>query len=148
MNHARLYQNELTRLGYGNPVWEPNPDRYDRVRIGDVGYFENDQFMPLFNILPLEDSNRIPFPQPNFEVLDIPDNYPTSHRRNPLQAGVHGLESSLTFSAAVGVDRQVYMVIKIARYTGFIVSQCWVRTPRRVFYIVHQKKRCSTHSTI
>ena len=109
MNHVRLYRNELTQLGHGNPVWEPNPDvLYDRIRIGDVGYFQNDQFIPLFNILPPNDLNRncrLPFPQPNFEALDIPDNYPTTQSRNPLQAGVYALESSLTFSASVGVDR-------------------------------------------
>lgn len=109
MNHIHLYRNELTHLGYGNPVWEPNPDTlYDRIRIGDVGYFQNDQFMPLFNILSPDNSNRscrLPFPQPNFQALDLPDNYPTTHRRNPLQAGVYALESSLNFSASVGVNR-------------------------------------------
>ena len=114
MNHSSLYQNELTHLGYGKPVWEPNPDiLYDCIRIGDVGYFHNDQFLPLFNILPpasggddLDRNHRgLPFPQPNFQPLDIPDNLPTAHRRNPLQAGVYALESSLTFSLSVGVDR-------------------------------------------
>ena len=109
MNHVRLYQNELTHLGYGNPVWEPNPGTlYDCVRIGDVGYFQNDQFMPLFNVLPPDDSNRnrrLPFPQPDFPSLRLPANYPSTQDRNPLEAGVHALESSLTFSASVGVDR-------------------------------------------
>lgn len=110
MNHSCLYRNELTHLGYGNPIWEPNPGTlYDCVRIGDVGYFQNDQFMPLFNILaPSDDSTRnrrLPFPQPNFPALYLPANYPTTQGRNPLQAGVYALESSLTFSASVGLDR-------------------------------------------
>lgn len=110
MNHAHLYRNELTPLGYGNPIWEPNPGSlYDRVRIGDVGYFQNGQFIPLFNILASSaDSKRnrpLPFPQPNFTALNLPVNHPTTQDSNPLQAGVHGLESSLTFSASVGLDR-------------------------------------------
>ena len=109
MNHSHLYRNELAHLGYGNPIWEPNPGTlYDCVRSGDVGYFQNDQFIPLFNILAPSDSNRnrrLPFPQPNFPVLYLPENYPTTQDRNPLQAGVYALESSLTFSASVGLDR-------------------------------------------
>ena len=120
MNHSKLYQNELTHLGYGKPVWEPNPDtQYDCIRIGDVGYFENDQFIPLFNILPptSDDLNRgIQFSQPNFQPLVIPDNLPTVQRTNPLEAGVYGLESSLTFSASVGVDRWAwgFTIVRIA----------------------------------
>jgi hypothetical protein len=109
MNHVRLYRNELTHLGYGNPVWEPNPGTlHDCVRIGDVGYFQNDQFMPLFNILPPDDSNRtrrLPFPQPTFRALRLPANYPTTQDRNLLEAGVYALETSLTVEASVGVDR-------------------------------------------
>ena len=112
MNHVRLYRNELTHLGYGNPVWEPNPGTlYNCICIGDVGYFQNDQFMPLFNVLPsddLDDSNRncrLPFPQPDFPSLYLPANYPATQNRNPLEAGVHALESSLTFLASVGVNR-------------------------------------------
>ena len=115
MNHVRLYRNELIHLGYGNPVWEPNPGTlYDCVRIGDVGYFQNDQFMPLFNILPPDDSNRtrrLPFPQPYFPALYLPESYPNIQDRNPLEAGVYALESSLTFSASVGVNRWGFGII-------------------------------------
>jgi hypothetical protein len=110
-SHPDLYRNELTCLGYGNPIWEPNPDTlYDCVRIGDVGYFQNDQFLPLFNILAPSDGSDpncpLPFPQPpNFPVLHLPATHPTTQNRNPLQAGVYALESSLTFSASVGLDR-------------------------------------------
>ena len=111
MNHSYLYQNELTRLKYGTPIWEPNPDNYDCVRIGDVGYFQNDQFIPLFNILaPSDDSNRnrrLPFSQPNFPALNLQvrANYPTTQHRHPLQVGVHALESSLTVSVSGELNR-------------------------------------------
>ena len=162
MNHSSLYRNELTHLGYGNPVWEPNPDTlYDCIRIGDVGYFQNDQFIPLFNILPLasDDLNgnyRLPFPQPNFQPLVIPDNLPIVQRTTPLQAGVYALESSLTFSASVGVDRWAwgFGIITHSQSWGlqafhlFITSQCWIGTPWGIFSIFHQRERSSTHSSI
>lgn len=113
MSHSYLYRNELAHLGHGNTVWEPNPDiLYVSVRSHldsswHFGYFQNDLFIPLFNILPPDDlsrNRRLPFPQPNFQPLDNPDNFPTTHCRNPLQAGIYALESSLTFSASGGVD--------------------------------------------
>lgn len=155
MNHARLYRDELTHLRYGNPVWEPNPDiLYDRIRIGDVGYFQSDQFIPLFSILAPDVSNRncrLPFPQPNFPALDLPYNYPVTHQRNPLQAGVYALESSLTFSASVDVNRWAFVIIKsrgTQDFHSFITSQCWIDTPWRIFFIFHQRERSSTHFTI
>ena len=64
----------------------------------------------LFNILaPSDDSNlnrRLPFPQPtNFPALYLPETHPTTQIRHPLQAGIYALESSLTFSASVGLNR-------------------------------------------
>jgi hypothetical protein len=102
-SHPDLYRNELTRLGYGNPIWEPNPDPlYDRVRIGDVGYFQNDQFLPLFNILATSNENPsrpLLGQSTNFPVLNLPA---ITQIRNPLQARVHAHASSLTFSASAG----------------------------------------------
>ena len=93
----------------GSLTQTPCTSVYDRIwiQVGGVGYFQNDLFIPLFNILPPDDlsrNRRLPFPQPNFQPLDIPDNFPTTHCRNPLQAGIYALESSLTFSASGGVD--------------------------------------------
>jgi len=119
MDHVRLYRNELTQLGYGNPVWEPNPDTlYDCIRIGDVGYFQNKKFVLLFNILPQPDDStqtrHLPFPQPTFPPLSLPDGFPTTHNTNPLEAGVYGLESSLTFSVSVAVVGLAFGNIRIA----------------------------------
>ncbi|KAF8816224.1 hypothetical protein BYT27DRAFT_7077737 [Phlegmacium glaucopus] len=106
LDHESLYLTELIYLGNGCPVWEPNPDTlYDCVRIGDVGYFQNGTFVPLFNILLPPNSNQdrgLPFPPPNFPPLRLPSN--STYRRNPLRAGVHALETSLTFSISGGVD--------------------------------------------
>lgn len=109
---SRLYQNEITRLGHGHPVWEPNPGTlYDRVRIGDVGYFDMGQFIPIFNILPPDDEqhNRgLPFPQHNFPLLYLPSGLPHSRNRTPLEAGVHSLESNSTHFATIGINRWVF----------------------------------------
>ncbi|KIM42735.1 hypothetical protein M413DRAFT_26736 [Hebeloma cylindrosporum] len=97
---TRLYQNELTLLGYGTPVWEPS-----LVCIGDVGCFERGKFLPLFNILPNHSSPSriIPFPQPDFPLLYVlPSDRPTTDTSTPLRAGTHALRSS---STAEGVNR-------------------------------------------
>ena len=107
MNNSHLYRKELTLLCHGNPIWKPSPGTlYDCVRIGDVGYCKNDQFMPLFNILaPSRQNRRLPFPhlEPNFPELYllVNDSDPTTQDRHPLEAGVYALESSLTFSFGI-----------------------------------------------
>jgi hypothetical protein len=111
-NHESHYVTELMYLGNGRPVWEPNPDAlYDCVMIGDVGYFKNGKFVPLFNVLPTDNSTRrrraLPFPQPDFPPLHLGGN-PTTDRRNPLAAGVHALEKNLTFSISGGVVRLAF----------------------------------------
>ena len=62
--------------------------------------------MPIFNILPPDDSNpnrHLPFvPQPDFPPLRLIGT-PT-HRTNPL-AGVYALERGLTFSISGGIER-------------------------------------------
>ena len=112
MIDSELYQNELTVLGHGLPIWEPNPD-CDCVRIGDVGYLLYDQFITVFNILSQNDySNQdrgIEFPQPtanDFPSLHLPATSRTTQQgRNPLHAGVYARESSLTFSAEARFNR-------------------------------------------
>jgi hypothetical protein len=109
MDHAHLYRTELASLGYGRPVWEPDPGTlYDCIQIGDVGYFQNERFLPLFNILPPNDSNRnrrLPFPQPDFPALELPDNCPATHNTTPLKADLHAVDSNLVFSVSGGISR-------------------------------------------
>ena len=46
-----VYRDELQPLGFGLPVYEPNPPGHDRVRIGDIGFInENGSFERIFNI--------------------------------------------------------------------------------------------------
>ena len=111
MDHAHLYRSELASLCYGRPVWEPDPGTlYDCIQIGDVGYFQNEKFLPLFNILPPNDSNRnrrLPLnPQPDFPALQLPDNFPATHNTTPLNVALHAVDSSLDFSA--GISRWVF----------------------------------------
>ena len=46
-----LYARQLFPLGYGHPLWHPEPDGGREVMLGDVGWFENGAFYPLFNSL-------------------------------------------------------------------------------------------------
>lgn len=53
---ARVYAEELYRLGYGHPLWSPEPtnglDRCVReIHLGDVGFIDEDGgFKRLFNV--------------------------------------------------------------------------------------------------
>lgn len=45
-----IYAEKLSPLGYGHPLWIPEPSReYGEVRIGDVGFFLDGRFRFLFN---------------------------------------------------------------------------------------------------
>ena len=56
---CRVYQRQLRLLGYGLPLYEPNPGTlYDHVRFGDVGITTpNGGFLRLFNCLPQVNPN-------------------------------------------------------------------------------------------
>jgi hypothetical protein len=149
IDHESLYQTELIYLRNGRPVWEPNPDTlYDCVRIGDVGYFQNGKFVPIFNILPPDDSNpnrRLPFPQPDFPPLRLIGN-PT-HRTNPL-AGIYALESRLTFSISGGIERLAFRGILESGKSSPLLSQRWIGTPRRNFSVIYRREGSGAHFTI
>ncbi|KAI0750127.1 hypothetical protein C8Q80DRAFT_1269887 [Daedaleopsis nitida] len=53
MAHAwDLYAKGLMPLGYGYPLWGPEPDpTYGEVRLGDVGYIQDGHFCFLFNAM-------------------------------------------------------------------------------------------------
>ncbi|KIP08102.1 hypothetical protein PHLGIDRAFT_127238 [Phlebiopsis gigantea 11061_1 CR5-6] len=46
--HA-LYARQLAKLGYGLPLWHPEPSATGDVEIGDVGYVDNGRFVRMFN---------------------------------------------------------------------------------------------------
>ena len=45
-----IYAEQLSPVGYGYPLWIPEPDHNGReVLVGDVGWLHEGQFRPLFN---------------------------------------------------------------------------------------------------
>ena len=45
-----IYAKQLLDLGYGHPLWFPEPDSgYREVLVGDVGWLHDGKFNPLFN---------------------------------------------------------------------------------------------------
>ena len=46
-----IYASELVRLGYGHPLWHPEPTKFGEVVIGDVGFIEEGGFYRLFNAM-------------------------------------------------------------------------------------------------
>src|SRR6266567_1347860 len=69
-----LYREELTSLGHGLALWNPEPPKgsYDNVSIGDVGFIREGTFFRMFNvILPWDDeSNRAPSNPAPLKSLD------------------------------------------------------------------------------
>jgi hypothetical protein len=49
----KVYQDQLTTLSDGLPLWNPNPPKeiYDKVSIGDVGYLHEGSFIRMFNVM-------------------------------------------------------------------------------------------------
>lgn len=50
VDHA-IYSQQLTKLGKGYPLWQPEPTKYGEILIGDVGYIQEGAFYRLFNVL-------------------------------------------------------------------------------------------------
>lgn len=68
----RTYAEQLIGLGYGLPLWQPEPTKFGEVQIGDVGYMFEGGFYRLFNaLLPKDDpANRDGVPE-GFSALNI-----------------------------------------------------------------------------
>ncbi|TBU40271.1 hypothetical protein BD309DRAFT_993190 [Dichomitus squalens] len=70
-----IYAEQLFPLGYGHPLWYPEPVGGREILIGDVGWFRtNGQFTPLFNVKssredPVNQQNGVPR---GFTVFDSP----------------------------------------------------------------------------
>ena len=59
---VNVYESQLALLGYGLPLWFPEPDdTQGPVEIGDVGYMFDGSFRKLFNVTkPIDDPNSMP----------------------------------------------------------------------------------------
>ncbi|KAH9839021.1 uncharacterized protein C8Q71DRAFT_747171 [Rhodofomes roseus] len=68
------YARELVGMGYGFPLWDPEPERHGEVHIGDVGFLVKGRFHRLFNpTLPAEHEVNQVWGVPDvFEELRIP----------------------------------------------------------------------------
>ena len=72
-----IYAQELFPLGFGHPLWYPQPSGLtgnQTIDIGDVGYIEDGAFVRLFNVTKDEDGNKNKVDElPNFRKLPLPD---------------------------------------------------------------------------
>ncbi|KZT65351.1 hypothetical protein DAEQUDRAFT_768920 [Daedalea quercina L-15889] len=80
------YANQLIGMGYGYPLWDPEPERGE-VLIGDVGFLVKGRFHRLFNpTLPSDhEVNRFCGVPDVFEELKIPDHL-YSHKVSAISA--------------------------------------------------------------
>jgi len=46
-----IYAEQLSTLGYGYPLWDPEPCDREEVLLGDVGFIDKGHFIRLFNAL-------------------------------------------------------------------------------------------------
>ena len=46
---SEIYASQLVSLGYGHPLWYPEPAQAGEILIGDVGYIDDGKFFRLFN---------------------------------------------------------------------------------------------------
>ncbi|KLO19579.1 hypothetical protein SCHPADRAFT_935083 [Schizopora paradoxa] len=86
---AENYCREMCELGYGKPVYDPDPGAsYDRVRIGDVGYFTQfGGFLRLFNVFFPEGDPINKDGVPN-DFIPMDSTYMRSNFSQPIPAGV------------------------------------------------------------
>ena len=106
---CKFYVKELRPLGYGLPLFEPNPAGYDHVRIGDVGIANRDgYFTRIFNCFAQADhdiNTQYGVPE-GFKPLEVRP--PLTSSRQALEPGhwykshhIHQIEGSVDFSAYV-----------------------------------------------
>ena len=46
-----VYEEQLGSLGWGTPLWYPEPESEGGIQIGDVGYLRRGGFKPFFNAI-------------------------------------------------------------------------------------------------
>ena len=47
-----IYAEQLWNLGYGHPLWSPEPcSQHGEVQLGDIGYLRDGEFCFLFNCM-------------------------------------------------------------------------------------------------
>ena len=71
-----IYAEQLFPLGYGHPLWHPEPGNGREVHIGDVGWLSEGAFNPLFNSTqprhhPLNERLGVPDPFSTFDLDEV-----------------------------------------------------------------------------
>lgn len=95
-----IYAEKLFPLGYGHPLWIPEPSReFGEVRIGDIGYLLDGRFCFLFNcMLPAGDPVNKQGTPVDFRPLEVPSG---STRETPDEITQPLLQSEGIHSVAV-----------------------------------------------
>lgn len=83
-----VYAESLFPLGYGHPLWIPEPSQeFGEVRIGDVGYLDDGRFHFLFNcMLPGDDPVNVRGTPGAFERFEFPTSAVVHNIREITQA--------------------------------------------------------------
>ncbi|RPD72326.1 hypothetical protein L226DRAFT_546923 [Lentinus tigrinus ALCF2SS1-7] len=108
MKHWDIYARELMSLGFGHPLWHPEPSlQFGQIRLGDVGYLRKGRFRFLFNSMhsaehPVNATKGVPS---GFEEFKPPGNPVRRDRDEITQTELHSksLQSlSIAATASAG----------------------------------------------
>ena len=91
----KIYEEELYSKGYGIPLWVPEPHNDGQeVQIGDVGYINDGQFVPMFNVCSGERYNE----------WNLPDGFQKFSPRDQLKQSMPSIQAGkIVFSAGVQI---------------------------------------------
>lgn len=82
-----VYAQQLFRLGYGYPLWNPEPPRGE-VLVGDVGFISDGSFYRVFNATKSETDPENGFGVPDgYEPFSLTTDFSNVTRRGMLAPG-------------------------------------------------------------
>ncbi|KAI0742978.1 hypothetical protein C8Q80DRAFT_1259448 [Daedaleopsis nitida] len=151
-----IYAKELWPLGYGHPLWGPEPCMdFGAVHLGDIGYLQKGHFCFLFNaMLPADDPLNAQRGVPEkFEIFDPPD---VMRRHHPNAITQTQLHSRNIHSVSVSVAASTGLVPKRTSVGAALRYQCsddsgallLLKRPGNTTYLdcdLHIKRYMRTH---
>ena len=115
------YAQELFPLGFGHPLWYPQPSGLtgnEKIDIGDVGYIEDGAFVRLFNVTKgaHREKNKV-HELPEFRVLPLPDVSTGLYRKLPeeIKSRAVSSHSISVVDGSVNVEGYVYVQDRLAQ---------------------------------
>ncbi len=93
-----IYAEQLFPVGYGHPLWHPEPQRRREANVGDVGWLKEGELRPLFNSMKPESDPVNPMGVPTDFTEFNPHNVSIGERNKITQhivysRSIHNMEA-------------------------------------------------------